>query len=160
MAPMSHSKQDINEVREALAAVNQRKALPLSRRIHRMMNPETHDGWVSLGGVKYAVTPTLQADFEGDTPYNVSSQRMSMAQAHHDQNCAAMSKGDNIIDRNSHPVVNRPNPIRQHWERFGDQSDLRPVPDNVDELLDKGSNPELRQHLAGILKLDSEEDKE
>jgi hypothetical protein len=64
------------------------------------------------------------------------------------------------IDRTTHPVVTRPNPIRQHWERFGDQSDLRPVPGNVDELLDKGANPELRQHLTELLKFDPEEDKE
>ncbi|MNG01958.1 hypothetical protein D3C84_849600 [compost metagenome] len=58
-------------------------------------------------------------------------------------------------------MVSRPNPLREHWERFGDQSDLRPVPDvNVDELLDKGADPELRQHLAGLLKFDPKEDKE
>jgi hypothetical protein len=71
VSPMTHTKADIHEVREALAAVHGRKSLPLSRRIHRMMNPETHDGWISLGGVKYAVTPSFNADFDGETPYNL-----------------------------------------------------------------------------------------
>lgn len=66
--PMTHTKQDIHEVREALAAIHGRKTLPLSRRIHRMMNPETYDGWVSIGGVKYAITPSLSVDHDGDTP--------------------------------------------------------------------------------------------
>jgi hypothetical protein len=43
----------------------------------------------------------------------------------------------------------RPNPLREHWEKYGDQSDLRPVPDvNVDALLDKSANPELMQRIV------------
>lgn len=72
IAPMTHTQADIKEVQEALANVTISRTLPLSRRIHRMMNPETHDGWISLGGIKYAVTPSLNADFDGETPYNLT----------------------------------------------------------------------------------------
>lgn len=68
--PMTFTKQELHEVREALAAATSRPALPLSRRIHRMMSTETHDGWVSIGGTKYAVTPSIgTVDFDGDTDF-------------------------------------------------------------------------------------------
>lgn len=59
----------------------------------------------------------------------------------------------NVIDRTTHLVTPRSNPLRELWEKHGDQSDLRPIPGNVnvDALLDRSANPELRQHIAGLL---------
>jgi hypothetical protein len=55
------------------------------------------------------------------------------------------------VDKSALPL-GRPNPLREHWEKYGDQ-DTRVIPGqvNVDALLDQGANPELRQHVARLM---------
>jgi hypothetical protein len=63
----------------------------------------------------------------------------------------------NIIDRESHKPVPRKNPIREHWEKYGDQ-DTRPVPPSADAILDEAAkSPEsqaLRDKIKNVLKGD------
>ncbi|MNQ49751.1 hypothetical protein D3C85_636690 [compost metagenome] len=56
-----------------------------------------------------------------------------------------------IIDRTSHPVVNRPNPLREHWERFGDPYEGRiPACDIDHTLLAIKPTPEMKELMAKV----------
>lgn len=66
---LTATRQEIVEIKQELASFYHKDPKkPLTKPLMRLSSWETYDGWVSIGGQKFAITPTRSVDYDGDTP--------------------------------------------------------------------------------------------